>query len=148
MFDIELDPAEFQQSEWIPEEEDSRPLYTATASPAVVAPAPAPATAPALVPAAVPRERPTLTGPLCFPSGFVAEEPGPAGDPWAAASADPWSRQASVLNSAAESVTGSVSSLSAEFARQNAELIALRLDLFSVLRTISGEESGRLLSTR
>ena len=43
--------------------------------------------------------------------------------------ADPWSRQASVITSIAESVTGSVASLSAEFTRQNAELMVSRLDV-------------------
>ena len=54
-----------------------------------------------------------------------------------------------MITSTAESVTSSVASLSAEFARQNAELMASRLDVaFLFLQTISGEESGRLPSTR
>ena len=108
VLDFELDANEFQQSEWIPE---------------VLSPTPAPA--PAAAPA---RATATLTGPLLFPADF-ADEPEPAVDPWISASADPWSRQASVLTSAAASVTDSVAPLSAEFARQNAELMASRLDV-------------------
>ena len=63
---------------------------------------------------------PTLPGSLC---GRARASSGPMGR----GIVDPLSWQASVLTSAAESVTGSVSSLSAEFARQNAELMASRL---------------------
>ena len=85
---------------------------------------------------------PSITGPRAFPCEFDEDS-----DPWAAASSDTWaaasaaSRPASVAISGA-SMASSVGSLTARFARQNAEAVAASIDVAELFRRHAAPQRG------
>ena len=151
VFEFELDASEFQGTEWV-QEEDSPPsgasssgLIPRLETPEYVRSALArellaeprfedaaqcytPATdSKCEATRVLPHPARAITGPKYF-SALAALEEQEEADPWT--SQDPWTR--------VESITGSADSLpplSAEFARQNAELDASRLDIVSLFTT-------------
>jgi len=142
--DFELNASEFQGTEWVHEEVSEgliprfeAPQYVGSALGRELLPEPLVEIAPQgytsadakvetgqVLPAHPSR---AITGPKCF-GALTALDEQEVADPWT--SQDPWTR--------VESITGSVDSLpplSAEFARQNAEMDAARLDIVSLFTT-------------
>ena len=143
--EIELNASEFQGTEWIQEEAPEgliprfeAPQYVGSALRRELLPEPLVEIAPQGYTSAdakvetgqvlLAHPSRAITSPKCF-GALTALDEQEVADPWT--SQDPWTR--------VESITGSVDSLpplSAEFARQNAEMDAARLDIVFLLPLI------------